>query len=441
MSAKMRLSIIWVAILAVVALNASSLTSSAEQSLLVPAAPPMGDEFVVSARNNEQYEAAIAYNWKHEEYLVVWQDEAAGTGIYGQRINSRGRLVGPSPIFIAEGGPLPPREPAVAYDPVHDRYLVVWMHDRTGSGGWNLSGRFIPWENSTPSQPEFSITNWVGAVWHPGIAYSRGKQEYLIVSVHYLPGSPPPAPYIAGVRVFADGSGMHPNLLIISSGTEPCDTPDVAYSGTTRNEYLVTWDEWTGSTEDVYAIRLDHNGNPLGSGEFVVPDNPGGADEEYSAVAACNSADQYMVVWETTNWLGHDEIRRRFVSGNGTLDTFDYQVDTTLGKEDLVDVACNDAEQQYLLVWQQKEQYANSKFGILGTRINRFGTVLDVPPFEIVSPSLAPADRVNPAVAAGPAPQWLVAWEHAREGTPHIDIHGRIIGVEIHSTFLPLVVR
>jgi hypothetical protein len=410
------------------------------QPLSSPDAPPMGNEFVITDRNVNQYEAAIAYNWKHDEFFVVWQDGVAGSGIYGQRLTCLGAPVGPSPIRIAEGGALPRREPAVAYDPVHDRYLVVWMHDRTGSGAWNLSGRFIPWYNSDPALPEFAITNWVGAAWHPEVAYSRGKQEYLIVSAHHLPGSPPPAPYIAGVRVYADGSGVHPNLLIISSGPEACDLPDVAYSGTNRNEYLVTWDEWTGLTEDVHAIRLDQNGNPFGS-EFVIPKNPGTGNDEYSAVAACNSADQYMVVWETTNALGQDEVRRRFVAGNGSLEPQDHLVDLTLGKNDLVDVACNDAEKQYLLVWQQRTQYPNSKFGILGTRIASSGSVLDVPPFVIVPPGSSPGERVNPAVAAGPVPRWLVAWEHSRDGTPYEDIHGRVIGVEIQHSYLPLVLR
>lgn len=424
---------------------AASLTLGVLAGLIAPAiamsvtaAPPMSDEFTISARSSEQYEIAIAYNWKHQEYLVVWQDGVGGTGIYGQRVTALGRLVGPSPIHIAEGG-LPRREPAVDYDPVNDRYLVVWMHDRTGSGGWNLSGRFIPWETSTPALPEFSITNWVGAVWHPEVAYSRGKQEFLVVAVHHLGGGA--QPYIAGKRIYADGSGIHPNLLIISSGTEPCDLPDVAYSGTTRNEYLVTWDEWTGANYDVYAIRLDNNGNSLGGGEFVVANS--GADDGYPAVAACNSCGvngQYMVVWETVNWLGHDEIRRRFVSGTGVLD-WDYQVDTTLGKEDLVDVACSDADQQYLIVWQLKEQYVNSKFGILGTRVDTFGSVLDVPAFEIVSPGLAVADRYNPAVAAGPAPGFLVAWERVRQGSTNQDVYGRLVGLEIRNLFLPLILR
>ena len=42
---------------------------------LVTTPPPMGREFVITARNNAQYEAAVAYNWKHEEYLVVWQEK------------------------------------------------------------------------------------------------------------------------------------------------------------------------------------------------------------------------------------------------------------------------------------------------------------------------------------------------------------------------------
>ena len=406
----------------------------------VTAAPPMGPEIVITDRNNAQYETAVAYNWKHEEYLVVWQDDAAGSGIHARRVSNLGLPLGSAPMALATGT-LPQREPAVAYDSVNDRYLVVWMHDISGNGSnWDLSGRFVPWTGSTPSLPEFKIADWPGSEYHPEVAYARGqtlKPEFLIVFSHRR-ATAPLAWYIAGIRVYADGSGFFPTALNISSGPENRDVPDVTYN-LNRNEYVVVWNVWRGTKWDIEGVRLQGNGNPLGSGEFVVANSS--VNDLWPSVAACDKADQYLAVWKTVTFLGDDEIRGRSIDGDGAPSLKDIQLDTTKGEEYGADVACNAEAYQYLVVWQEKEQYTNSKFGILGSRVDTNGIVIDTPAFEIVSPSLAPADRHNPAVAAGPQPSYLVSWEHAREGTTYQDIHGRIIGMVRYFVSLPLILR
>ena len=348
------------AFLVVVALVAAVVPSAASQAAnsVAPAAAGSSwssQEITVSATNDLKYEPAAAYNWKRREYLVVWRNAA---GVYGQRITSQGDLIGPSPFPIATG-PKTRREPVVDYDPVNDRYFVVWMQAVNGDeSNWDLSGRFIPWEGSTPTLPEFKVTDWPGSEWHPSLAYSRGKEEYLVALV-YHPGSTTPA-YIAGVRVISDGSGFGGSVTI-SSGSAVCDFPDVVYSGVTRNEYLATWSVWGGSTGwDVHAVRLDNAGSPLGGGEFPVATAT--QDDAYPAAAACNDADQYLVVWERVFSSSDHGVYGHFFTGTGGADGSEFAIADTTAQEILPDVACTRVGEHYLAMWQQ--EYAGGDHGI-----------------------------------------------------------------------------
>jgi hypothetical protein len=55
--------------------------------------PYLGAEITISALDNEQHLPAVAYNPIHDEYLVVWQNRwGANQDIYAQRLNGRGEL-------------------------------------------------------------------------------------------------------------------------------------------------------------------------------------------------------------------------------------------------------------------------------------------------------------------------------------------------------------
>jgi len=314
----------------------------------------------------------------------------------------------------------------VDYDPVNDRYLVVFIQDVSKNGSdWDLYGRFIPWNGPSASLTEFAISTWGTHQWNPKVAYGRAVEEFLVVWANEFQAGILPM-YISGRRVKADGSGFPGGNsdLTISHATQNRVNPDVTYN-LARNEYMVVYD----NAVDIFGYRLTGDLGGNFGGEFVIAGWP---DVEIRpAVAACKGADQYLVAWQSlvsppTNY----DAYARYVSGDGALAGV-YLVDGTTAPEAEVDVSCNQGGRQYLLAWQT--MYAGGYYGVWG-QLAYPNETMD-PSFGFVQPG-ASADRMNPVVAGGYT-NYLVAWEHERDGTSYQDIHGRLITP--YMVFLPLV--
>jgi len=398
------------------------------------AAQYVSPEITISARDSAEYSPAIAYNPLHNQYLVVWENDWDGGyhDIYAQRVSGSGQLL--SWFALASGNSQ--AEPAVAYDPVNDRYLVVWLHDARGDGSdWDVHGRFIPWYGPDSALTEFPICAWNSNQGHPAVAYGGSQEEFLVVwksNTPYVPG------YISAVRITAATGGFPAgDGFTISSGAQIRDFPDVAYN-LARNEYLVTWDlELSANNIDIWGMRLRGDGAPLtgGSptvtGEFVIAGWPD--FEAAPAVAACAAADQYLVAWQSDQGTGGADyaIYARYLDGDAVPGRV-VLVDDSTSPELNVDVGCNLAGKGYLLAWQTR--YTNLKYGIWA-RI-AWPNESWAPQFEVVPPGAA-AHREYPAIANGRTGA-LVAWEHQRNSGGNRDIHGRLLQYMLH---LPMVLR
>ncbi len=389
----------------------------------------LSSEIVISALDNEEYLPAVAYNWKHHEYLVVWHTKwTIGTrDIRAARVSDTGQVL--STFTVYEHTTKDSAQPTVDYDPVNDRYLVVWIFDAFGDGSdWDMYGRFIPWDGPSASLTEFAICTWTTHQWTPKVAYGRAVEEYLVVwNNEYQSGVLPM--YISGRRVkAADGSfpGSDSDLTI-SHATENRVNPDVTYN-LARNEYLVVYD----NAVDIFGIRLTGDLSHNFGGEFGIAGWPD--TEIHPAVAACDQADQYLVAWQSS--AGNQDIYARFVKGDGTLDSVHHIYGTTVAEVE-PDVACNMSGRQYLVVWQQQYSNLTGPYGVWGRLV--FADKSMDPEFGIMAPTAGiTAEFTNPAVAGGHT-NYLVAWEHDRAGTSYQDIHGRLITP--HAVFLPLVLR
>lgn len=396
--------------------------------------PELGAEIIVSEIDADQYSPDVAYNSVNNEYLVVWENLWGGGhhDIYARRIAGDGRVLS---WFAVASGSYKQMNPSVAYDPVRNRYLVVWAYDVFGNGSdWDIYGRFIPASGPDSGLTDFWICNWTSNQRRPVVAFGRTQDEFLVTWTNAPVGQPT---YISARRVFADGTGFPGSPFLVSSGTESRDFQDVTYN-LARNEYLVTWDVLkAGSGLDIYGIRLSGTGvaltggNPPAIGEFPIAGWP--AVEEHPAVAACSQSDQYLVAWQSDQDTGGADyaIYARYLSGTAVQGNVYMIVDTTLPQKE-VDVECDFAGQKYLLAWQDK--YVGGEYGIWA-RIAYANETMQ-PDFELVGPRSA-ADRQFPAVGGGKT-TFLTAWEHDRDGGTNIDIHARLTGKFL---YLPIVNR
>jgi hypothetical protein len=403
----------------------ASLSRLADASSL--SEPYLSGDIVISDLDNEEYLPSAAYNWKHREYLVVWHTSwAIGTrDIRAARISNTGQVL--STFTVYENATKDSAQPAVAYDPVNDRYLVVWVFDAFGNGSdWDLYGRFIPWDGPGASLNEFAISTWNTHQWNPQVAYGRAVEEFLVVWANEYQTAVLPM-YISGRRITA-ANGSFPGSdsdLTINHPTENRVNPDVTYN-LARNEYLVVYD----NAVDIYGIRLTGDLSHNFGGEFGIAGWPD--TEIHPAVAACREANQYLVAWQSDQGTNNDAIYARFLDGEATVGNV-YQIDDTTSPEREADVACNDGGTQYLVAWQT--EYTNLKYGVWGRLVQPDETMKSQ--FAIVHP-FSDKDRTNPIVAGGNS-NYLVAWEHQRGGTSYQDIHGRLVAP--YAVFIPMVQR
>ncbi len=291
--------------------------------------------------------------------------EARATG-NSRRISSTGELLS---WFAVASIPNKQMNPSVAYDPVHDRYLVVFAYGTWGDGSdWDVYGRFIPWNGPDAGLAVFSICDWTSNQRRPVVAYGSTQEEFLVTWTNAPSGQPT---YISARRVFADGSGFPANPFLVSSGPEDRDFQDVSYNQA-RNEYLVTWDVVkSGTGVDIYGVRLSATGSaltggdPAVTGEFPIAGWP--AVEEFPKVAACARADQYLVAWQSDQDTGGTDfaIYARYLSGDGVPGNV-YEIVDTVAPQLFVDVACDARGEKYLLAWQDK--YVGGEYGIWGPR-------------------------------------------------------------------------
>lgn len=392
------------------------------------------DMIAISTLVSNQYSPDIAYNSLHNEYLVVWENLWAGGGhdIYAQRVSTDGHLLS---WFSVSTSAYSKMNPSVAYDPTHDRYLVVFAYDYDGTGrDWDIYGRFIPWNGPDAALTDFVICDWNSHQRRPVTAFALSQDEFLVTWTNAPDGQPT---YISARRVYADGSGFPANPFLVSSGPQNRDFQDVTYN-LARNEYLVTWDVDQGSGNlDIYGIRLTatgsflYGGNPFVLGEFPIAGWPD--LEEHPSAAACYPFDQYLVAWHSDQGTGGADyaIYAYSLNGDAVPQTVALISDTT-SPQLQVDLACNFQGNGYFIAWQ--DQYVSGEFGIWGRLAYPNGS-LD-PEFAVAAPRQA-ADRQYPAVAGGRS-NYLAAWEHDQDFGVNVDIYGRLLG---YFMYLPLVKR
>lgn len=232
---------------------------------------------------NANYDARdpdVAHNSSNNQYLIVWEgdDTAAGMAndefeIFGQRLDSSLGGVGPNDFRISTMGPdndpdYDAYDPAIAYNNQDDQYLVVWEGTDLGPDAWQIYGRRLGSDGSLLGADRFSLSNsGVGpnnlyVAYNPAVAYDLKNNEYLVVWQDDEMGVGEFE--IWGQRVGGTtGASIGIDTRLSDMGPEgdtshDAQTPAVAYSRESNNQYLVVWsgDNGTDGEFEVWGQRF-----------------------------------------------------------------------------------------------------------------------------------------------------------------------------------------
>lgn len=305
------------------------------------------------------FKPKVAYNSKHDEYLVVyhWKNDiflAPNRQVHAARLSAKGEYIA---NYVVSDLPNSCASPDVAYDPVNDRYLVVWIYDKNGDeSNWDVHGRFVPYDGPIAAVGSFPVSEQIQ--WNemvPRVAYGSAQTDFIVVE-NLLRIDNTLKSYIGGIRVDADeywAISLAPDFTVVNA-SEHLINPDIAYNSY-RDEYMVVYD----NAADVYAVTVNgetlSTSSPIPITELEPPLSPLPGTHDRAAVSYARSVSNYVITWDTDRLSGLGQIYARIYLGGdyGTNAAYIYRVDDDLGgaRPDFTsDVSCKE-DGECLILW------------------------------------------------------------------------------------------
>jgi hypothetical protein len=361
-----------------------------------PASPLRQSEVAVTTQSNNQLSPAIAAG--SSGYLVAWAHETSATNhdIYFRRLSSDGTPLG-SPVGLATGVQFE-GNPAVAYNPTDNEYLVVWEyafsasdHDiyarRISGSGAPLGGTFVVVNSGTNES-------------NPVVTFNQEAGQYLVVYEYQAAGGNQD---IYARRVGGDGT-LPGSIIPVATGSTDQSAPATAAGGS----YLVVWQvaHPTSGEYDIYGQRVDAYGS-LSGGSIAI--STWQYDQLKPRLAFNAAAGEWLVVWEDHHWGwgAYRDIYGQRVNYNGTLDGGNFGIAWGNNREN-PDVAYNSTGSEYMVVWEYV--LSASDHDVYRRRVSANGSLLD----SETAVSRGSAFEGHPAVAADANRAYVAVWEDGR---------------------------
>jgi hypothetical protein len=394
-------------------------------ALAVSDSPPLGPFLDISTDSLDNLSPAIAYNSLHGEYLVVWTTVQGSTWhISARRVGVDGSLRSSFDVDTIAAVRL--WEPAVAYSPAHDEYLIVYTGE-VAEENYDIFARRIKWDG-TGAAARTSLATGPDIQQHPSVAYNRQNDQYLVV---YEEETAAPATRVLGRLLKASDGTLQSGGVPIAAGVgQYRRQPDVAYNPD-RNNYLVVYSyEEPASSGCSIPARIASADLLVLSREFRVGANPGCGYEP----AVATGPGEYLVVWSTS-----DQVYGRRVGAEGMprgpSGGFALPSTAPAPNRRNPDVAYR-AGFGYLATWWQFQE-SSEEGDVYGRFVLPGGDQAAGSEF-LMDGSVQYQGR--PSVACAPGGNCLVAEEHIPTTDPgDLEIRGRLVG--LWRSHLPLVLR
>jgi hypothetical protein len=288
----------------------------------------------------------------------------------------------------------------------------------------------------------------------PAVAFNPVANEFLVVwQALHAPAACGPG-FTGELEIFAQRIDASTGALLgapvtVSDAGPPCDgrfepaDPAVDFNPGDE-EYLVVWsgDDSVGGLVDnemeIFGQRLTASGAEIGADDFRISAMGGTGDPAFDAtvpaVAFNPVAEQYLVVWSGDHDAGglvdgEQEIFGRLLVANGVPVGGDFRISDAGGTGDQAydaddpDVVYQPATGEYLVVWNGDDDVGGlvvNELEVFGQRLDGSGAEIGANDFRISEQGGtgdATLDALFPDVAVDPqAGRYLVVWQGDDDG-------------------------
>ncbi len=250
---------------------------------------------------------AIAYNSSRNQFLITWQEQVSSPGIETAQYDILDRALDNS-FIIDEGEPI---QPAVAEGPDYQA-LVTWQD------GGNIYGQIV--DQGEPVGTQLTICDAANAQTFPAVAYDRGAGTEGLWLVIWQDARTDSGD-IYGRTVAPDGTLGTEQPIRVASGIQSRPALDCFAFSPTVHKLLAVWED--GTTQGTFDI--DGASITLSPWNVTLRQNIGSsAGDDLKPDVVANSGDttySFLVTWE--QWVGTtppptaDRTQGRFTDQNG----------------------------------------------------------------------------------------------------------------------------
>jgi hypothetical protein len=354
-------------------------------AIIDPQSKVVSSNFPITAGNGRQQVPSVAANTNDKEFLVVWQDERNSIGstwdLYGQRVKQDGTLIGGN--FRITNKSYDSCIAAISYNSKNNEYMIVWSDLLKTWVSCRIYGKVISHDGKTIGKTFQVAGSPQSSEIHknPSIAYNSKQNRFMVVWEKW--GSYYPYKYFSISGQCFDAAGNKIGYGTDVSPAPPAGTgsyhkwePRIAYSAT-NDVYLAVWTEYQSTSsycQFIMGARIDSNGLKI-LPEFNIADVPG-FDEYQPSVSSSQLG--FLVTFTDTRKKSTQgsNIYAQGVGFDGKLQGANFPVCDKQYDQYNSSIAYATKDNTYLVVWSDKRNMNTSGTDIYGQHLSYKGALL-----------------------------------------------------------------
>lgn len=362
------------------------------------------------------YTGRVAYQHKMYEFSIPLQELGISAGDTGRELE----------LAFAAYGTMAPRpnrtEPAVAYDPDNEQYLIVYDKvDIVESYDTEdyVYGKIIGTDNNVVKD-EFKIST--GQSQAPSVAYDPGSGKFLVVwqDIRNWDDS---YSDVYGQYLYANGDADGENFPI-STALNSQISPTVA-SGD-NNDFLVVWSDDRSVSRDVYGQLVNYSLPGYLEGEnFAISDENYDETDPSVAHVSFNGNSSYLVAWCTEDF----DIFGKLLNESCSPVSSNLPIADGVNWQQYPSLASDSVNGQFLVTWDEDTWQSDNDNG----NLEIYGRLVDAQSGDFLTSALTVSDAVSHQGKSSAAfdsanTRFLISWEDYRNGESDEDMYHDIYG-------------